>query len=171
MMAAGAKNNLSATTGVAQQGRLEPDSEGQDAEMIAKAFGFEGADAVQEALSNSATMVDPRKLREALEAASPEDISSARDEAKNLLARASSFAPLICATFGEALGGFVESIRHPPWREGTSYVLLWLAWRRVPEWRQTFDGFALLADGVTAGRFTSQEAFSALTNSDEQQGG
>lgn len=148
-------------------GGIAPESGSEETEVIAKAFGFENSEEVEEILSNSASMVDPRKLREAFDSASPEDLSVARDEVKRMLAAVSSLSPLVSTMLSPSLGDFLKGIISRPSREeGTSFVLLWLSWRQVPELREAFDQFTLLAEGVGAGRLKLEEAFEGDTASD-----
>ena len=119
---------------------LPPDLTDDDDEIVAKGYGFEDSREVESALDSTKTALDPRKLREAFEAASMEDLAEVRDEVRTVLDLLGTANELAAFATGSSLGPqLVNAFKQPRADEGCHLVLVWLSLRSTPWVRRVYS--------------------------------
>ena len=130
-----------------------------DAEIVAKAIGFsEDAEEAPARLTEAAKVLDPRRLQEALENASIEDLEVARDEIKRMLLWADALIALLEAVLGRSLDQLLRDAFRPTFELGPHYVLIWLSVMRGPQVRQLYEGLLLTARAIADGSLSAEDA-------------
>jgi len=117
------------------------------AETTATSVGFPASDGLEEQLRATSPAYDPRRLREALDASSLEDLEAARDDVRAALELSGGFMALVLAE-GEVdrrlSQPFTVALKRPSLDTGLYLVLLWLSVRCSPRMQEIYEAFISL---------------------------
>ena len=119
------------------------------AETVARSLGFPDSDGLEQQLRATSPAYDPRRLSEALDASSIEDLEAARDDVRTALQFSSGLMALTEGEIDRRLSQpFTVSLKRPSLETGLYLVLLWLSVRRSPRMREVYEVFLSLVRDV-----------------------
>jgi hypothetical protein len=151
------KASAGAQPGFSQQ------EEDLDAETLAKGFGMANAQDAEGALELVEWLSDLPKHREALAAASFDELCAARDEVRKAAHLFMAFAAMVAADGGSAVSReLVAALADPDAAIGINSVLLWLRVRKLPGASEKYEGVIAVARSVASGDITAEEALGLL---------
>jgi hypothetical protein len=140
-----------------------PELVDDDAEIVAKGLGLEDPNEVGDLLANVSGALSPRKLREALEGASTEDLAEAKDEVRAALELVDAAMSLTAFAKGDDWERLVvDSLKEPTPDDGTHMVLMWLSMRRSPQVRKVYENFIAACRKAAQGMLPLEEAWKKL---------
>jgi hypothetical protein len=135
---------------------------GVNADLVAKGFGLPDSQGLEEQLRAASHAYDPRRLREALETSSLEDLEAARDEMRAVLAFPDALIALAEAQLGRAVPRpYKIALKRLLLENGLYLVLLWLSVRRSPKVQQMVEALLSTVRAVAQEVVSPTEALEA----------